>query len=151
MLLPNGKGVLVENPDRVNEARFIELALAEFPNLADEFAEEEGLFHLQMAAVSHIAQAAIERNDIVTLKRCYSLLEEAAKSATDEVQNAIYVSFLENLTFDNSNYGAEAKRLMPSILSEMLIELEEHWQKIGEWQVRAQDSQQRAREENERK
>ncbi|MDQ3754302.1 MAG: hypothetical protein M3371_06170 [Acidobacteriota bacterium] len=140
-----------ENPDRINEAKFLELALAEFPSLAEEFAEEEGLFHLQVAALSRFTQAAIERNDRATLQRCYSLLEEMVKSATFEVQNAIYVSFLENLNFETSSFGAEARRLLPPALSKMLVELEEHWQQIGEWQVQAQDNQQRAREEKARK
>lgn len=147
MLLPNGKGVLVENPDRMNEAKFLALALAEFPSLGEEFAEEEGSLHLQMAAFSHLAQAAIERNDLATLKLCYSLLEEAVKSATLDVENAIYVSFLENLDFEGSPYGAEAKRLLPPLLSKMLAELEAHWQQIGEWHIQAQDNQQRVREE----
>ncbi len=151
MLLPNGKGILVENPDRVNEAKFLELALAEFPSLGAEFTEEEGLIHLQMAAFSHFAQAAIERNDIATLKRCYSLLEEVVKNSTFEVENAIYVSFLENLDFESSPYGTEAKRLLPALFSTMLVELEAHWQQLGEWHIQAQDNQKRAREEKARK
>lgn len=147
MLLPSGKGVLVENPDRVNEAKFLDLALTEFPSLGEEFAEADGLFHLQMAAFSYLAQAAIERNDLATLKRCYSLLEEVMKSATFEVENAVYVSFLENLDFENSTCGAEARNLLPLILSKTLVGLEAHWQQIGEWHMQAQDIQQRAREE----
>lgn len=151
MLLPNGKGVLVENPDRVNEAKFLELALAEFPSLGEEFAEVEGLFHFQMAAFSRLAKVAINRNDLVTLKRCYALLEEVAKSATFGVKNAIHVSFLENIDFESSPYGAEAKRLLPPLLSKMLAELEAHWQQIGKWHIQAQDNQQRVREEKARK
>ncbi len=68
-----------------------------------------------------------------------------------QVENAIYVSFLENLDFESSPFGAEARRLLSPTLSKMLVELEEHWQQIGEWQVQAQDNQQRAREEKARK
>lgn len=147
MLLPNGKGVLVENPIRINETEFLELVLVEFPSLSEDFAEDEGLFHLQMAAFSGLAQTAIEHNDSATLKRCYSFLEEVVKSATFELENAIYVSFLENLNFESSAYGVEARRMLPPLLSRMLVELEAHWQQIGEWHSQAQDNQQQARKE----
>ncbi len=72
-LRQNMNGVLAENPDYVDETKFLALALAEFPSLADEFAENEGLFHVQMGIFSRIARAAIERGDFTTLKRCYNL------------------------------------------------------------------------------
>jgi len=131
--------VSVENQNRIDEAEFLALVAAEFPILADEFAEEEGLFHVQMAAFSHLAQDAIERGDFATLKRCYNLADETMKNVSPSVENAIYVSFLENLDFESSPHGAEAERLLPPKLSEMLTELNEHWRQIGEWQVAQQE------------
>ncbi len=130
----------VENQNRIDEAKFLSLAVAEFPKLANEFAEEDGLFHVQMAAFSHLAQEAIERGDFATLKRCYKLADETMKNATPNVENAIYVSFLENLDFEDSPHGATAERLLPPKLSEMLAELNEHWRQIGEWQVKQQET-----------
>jgi hypothetical protein len=134
MLLADEKGAFVENPDCVDEAKFLALALAEFPNLADDFAEDEGLFHVQMGTFSRVAKEAIERGDYATLKRCYKIADDAMKSATPNVENAVYVSFLEHLEFDNSPYGAKAKHLLPPKLSKMLIELEEHFQMLWESQ-----------------
>jgi hypothetical protein len=151
MQLPDGKGVLVENPARLDEAKFVGLILGEFPQLKEEFEEEAGLLHLQTAAFSRFAQAAIGSGDLGTLKRCYDLLAESMKRCTCEVENAIYVSFLENLDFESPPGGAEARRLLPPALAEALVELEAHWRRIGEWQVEAQDNQQRAREEKARK
>ena len=113
MQLPEGKGVLVENPEWLDEAEFVGLILKKFPQLKEEFEEEAGLLHLQMYAFSRFAQAAIEGGDLGTLKRCYHLLVEAMKRCSFEV--------------------------------------EEHLRRIGEWQVEAQDNQQRAREERDRK
>ena len=135
----------------MDKDKFVQLALAEFPQLNEELAEEDVLLHLQMAAFSRLAQAAIERNDPDTLVKCYGFLAEVMKSATPDVENAIYVSFLENLDFESSPDGAEAKRLLPPELQKALAELNEHWENIGEWQVEAQDNQQRAREEKARK
>jgi hypothetical protein len=151
MELPDRKGVWVENPERLDKDKFVHLAVTEFPQLRDEFAEEDGLLHLQMAAFSRFAQTAIDGNDLNVLVRCYAFLAEAMKSVTSDVENAIYVSFIENLDFDSSPYGAEAKRLLPPVLLKALAELEEHWENIGKWQVESQDNQQRAREEKARK
>lgn len=129
-----------ENPDYIDEAKFLALALAEFPSLADEFAENKGLFHVQMGTFSRLARVAIERGDFATLKRCHNLADETMRNASPSVENAIFVSFLENLDFESSSHGAEAERLLSPKLTEMLAELNEHWRQIGEWQVAQQEA-----------
>ncbi len=42
--------------DKIDKDRFVEIVLAEFPQLGEEFAENEDLLHLQMAAFSHLAK-----------------------------------------------------------------------------------------------
>jgi hypothetical protein len=151
MQLPDGKGVLLENPNRIAQAKFVQLVLAEFPQLHEEFAEQEGLLHLEMATFSRFAQQTIEQNDLDTLKRCYSLLAEIMKSGPSEVENAIHVSFLEHLNFESSPYGAEARRLLPPVLMKALDEVNELWERVAQRQVEAQDEQQRARDEERKK
>ena len=151
MELPDRKGVLVENPTRLAQAKFVQLVLAEFPQLHEEFVEAEGLLHLEMATFGRFAQRAIERNDLDTLKGCYRLLAGIMNTAPPEVENAVYVSFLEYLDFDRSPYGAEARRLLPPVLMKALAEVNEQWGRIGQHQVEAQDKQQRARDEEAKK
>ena len=151
MQLPDRKGVLVENPNRLAQAKFVELVLAEFPQLREEFAEAEGLLHLEMGTFNRFSQKAIDHNDLDTLKRCYELLAGVMKTAPSEVENAIHVSFLENLDFERSPHGAEARRLLPPVLKKALDEVNELWERIGQRQVDAQDNQQRAREEEAKK
>jgi hypothetical protein len=151
MQLPDRKGVLVENPNRLAQAKFVQLVLAEFPQLHEEFAEAEGLLHLEMSALSRFAQKAIEHNDFDTLKRCYGLLAELMKTAPSEVENAIHVSFLEHLNFESSPYGEGARRLLPPVLKKALDEVNEHWKRVGQWQVEAQDDEQRTRDNEARK
>ncbi len=134
MSLADEKDVLAENSNLVDEAKFLAMALAEFPSLADEFGEDEGLFHVQMGTFSNVAKEAIERGDYTTLQRCYKIADDAIKNATPNVENAVYVSFLEHLYFEGSPYGAEAKRLLPPKLSQMLVELEKHFQMLWEAQ-----------------
>jgi hypothetical protein len=121
---------LIGNPDGIDEAKFLAMAVAEFPSLAGAFAENEGLFHVQMGAFSHLAQDAIERGDLATVKRCYDLANEAMKNVRPNVENAVFVSFLENLNFETSPHGSEAERLLSPKLTEMLAELNEHWREI---------------------
>ena len=151
MQLPDGKGLIAENPNRLAQARFVQLVLTEFPQLREEFDEAEGLLHLEMATFSRFAQRAIERNDLDTLKGCYRLLAGIMKTAPPEVENAIYVSFLEHLDFERSAYGAEARHLLPPVLMKALAEVNEQWERIGQHQVEAQDKQQRARDEEAKK
>ena len=56
MELPDRKGELVENPDRLAQAKFVQLVLAQFPQLHEEFAEAEGLLHLEMGTFSRFAK-----------------------------------------------------------------------------------------------
>jgi hypothetical protein len=152
MQLPDRRGVLVENPNRLAQAKFVQLVLAEFPKLHEEFAEAEGLLHLEMGTFSRFAQNAIDHNDLDTLKRCYGLLAGIMKTAApSQVENAIYVSFLEHLNFERSPYGSAARRLLPPVLKKALDEVEEHWERIGQRQVEAQDKQQRGRDEEAKK
>ena len=102
MELPDRKGVLVENSNRLAQAKFVQLVLAEFPQLHEEFAEAEGLILLDMGTFSRFAQDAIDRSDLDTLKRCYGLLVGIMTTAPSEVENAIYFSFLEHLNFESS-------------------------------------------------
>jgi len=151
MQLPDGKGVLVENPNRLAQAKFVQLVLAEFPQLHEEFAEAEGLLHLEMGTFSRFAQKAIDHNDLDTLKRCYGLLAGIMETAPSEVDDAIHISFLEHLNFERSPYGAEARRLLPPVLMKALDEVNEQWERIGQRQVEAQDKQQCARDEEAKK
>ena len=83
-----------------------------------------------------MAKSAIERGDLTTLMRCYEIVDEVMKSATPYVENAVYVSFLEHLEFEFLPNGEEARRLLPPKLAKMLVELEEHFQKLWEAQQR---------------
>ena len=120
--------------NRADTAKFFDLALAEFPELRDDFADDDGLFHLQIATFSRVAQKAIESGDFLTLKRCYAIVDEVMKDASPYVENAVYVSFLEHLEFEILPNGKEARRLLPPKLAEMLVELEAHFQKMWEAQ-----------------
>ncbi|MEP6788302.1 MAG: hypothetical protein ABJB40_07720 [Acidobacteriota bacterium] len=102
--------------DKIGKDRFVELALGEFPDLRDEFVEYDGLLHLQMAAVSHKANDAIGKADWNGLSRIYTFVSQIFDVADSDVENAVYVSFVENLDLHGSVLGEQAKALLPPVL-----------------------------------
>lgn len=107
------------------EQEFQSRALAEFPILAEEFSEYDGLLHLQMAALSRLVQEAIDGGDYPTVERSYRLLDDLMLNA-GILENAITVSFLENLDFEAGANGERARNLLPPRLLELLLGLEKH-------------------------
>ncbi len=75
----------------------------EFPTLSSELHDEiwDGLLHLQISVFSRFAQAAIDAGDRLLFKRICGLFLELFKNGSAELVNALNVSFLEHLNFDD--------------------------------------------------
>jgi hypothetical protein len=79
---------------------FRRLALERFPELRQEFEDFAGLLHVQMGAFARRAQQAKGEADWDTYARCVALADELWQRPSDELLNALNVSFLENLDFE---------------------------------------------------
>src|SRR4051794_33970697 len=99
----------------MNSSEFNALVLAEFPELAPEIVEDEGLPHLQMHAFQRYTERAIAAGDIATVNRCFALADRGFHNADRDLKNAFYVSFLEHLGFSGP-HGAPAKARMSPLL-----------------------------------
>jgi hypothetical protein len=90
-----------------------------FPELREEVEDEvySGLLHLEMACFARYTQAAIDAGDHKRLGECYEFADRFFRVADDELKNAFYVSYLENLSFGRPG-GEGAKSLMPPTLLE---------------------------------
>jgi hypothetical protein len=119
------------------EEEFRSRALAEFPVLEQDFNEYDGLLHLQMAALSRLVQKAIDRRDYPTVERGYNLLDDLVQNADMKLENAITVSFLENLDFELDTNGKEARNLLPARLNALLLGLEKHMKDLYDSQFKA--------------
>ena len=118
----------------VDEQEFRKLLLQHFPVLSEEIEGDDGLVHLEMGALESLANTFIKGGDFEGLKRIYEFIGELAchqKELHPDVVNAINVSFLEGLSFENKENGDEAKSLLPKILLEMWNAQMEHNRKIG--------------------
>ena len=98
---------------------FTRMALAEFPELAEEFDEWPDLLHVKMGAFARIAQQAKGEGDWDRYARCMRLADELLRLPAADLENALNVSFLEHLTFDGPR-GNEGLELSDSTTSDRL-------------------------------
>jgi hypothetical protein len=80
-------------------ADFARMALAEFPELREEFEEYADLLHLQMHAFQRLVERAEREGDWATYARAMRLADELWRRPDDALLNALNVSFLEHLAF----------------------------------------------------
>lgn len=79
---------------------FWRMVLEQFPELREDFAEDEGLLHLQMGSFARRTQQAKGEADWDTYKRCVALAAELWKRPDSPLLNALNVSFLEHIDFN---------------------------------------------------
>jgi hypothetical protein len=85
----------------MDHRQFVEPLLAEFPELTDAVADEDGLLHLEMACFARHTQAAIDDNQRETATRCIRFADRVFQHADADVKNAVYVPYLENLFLED--------------------------------------------------
>jgi hypothetical protein len=89
-----------------------------FPELRPEIDDgiSTALVHLEMAALRQCAESAIERRDETTLRQCYQLAEEGLVAGTPDLQNAVSVSFVEDMLLFVEEGNEWAEVLLPHAL-----------------------------------
>jgi hypothetical protein len=100
----------------VDRADVVAILLKEFPTLANELTDETwaGLVHLEVGCFSYYTQQQIESGSRAELARCYWAATKFLMDGDDAVRNAIYVSFLEHLNFEDGKRPRRwAKDAMP--------------------------------------
>jgi hypothetical protein len=95
--------------------QFIDQLVGEFSELRHDVEDEAGLPHLQMAVFARSTQTAIDRGDFKTLRRHFAFADRFFHHSADDLENALYVSYLENLEF-TAPHGEKARALMSPAL-----------------------------------
>jgi len=113
----------------IDRAAFDRLLSVEFPEAASELeAEDRALLHIEMAAVARSTSQAIEAGDAAEVNRHLSVMETVLINATSDVENAVYVSYLENVfLWDQRPAFVAVRQSLPPRLARGLFELEEHF------------------------
>jgi hypothetical protein len=89
------------------------------------------LLHLEMGAFSAATQAAIDDQDVDTVRAHFQFIDEVFCDAAPDVENAVYVSYLENLRFEGRKASpTKARQLLTPRLQRALTELEDYLARI---------------------
>jgi hypothetical protein len=117
-------------PQPIDHARFLDLLSAEFPEVIEAFTRyEKGLLHCEMGAFRRVAEQAMDTGRLWQAEKYFRFIERVLKEATPEVENAVEISFLEDLAlgeFTEVRYRAIEER-MPERLRAKLIRVNARW------------------------
>lgn len=111
------------------EAFLAELA-ENFPEVVASFDDiGNGLLHLEMAAFRRMAECAMDEGRHWQVELYLRFLESCLKRASPALENAIYVSFLEDFAlgeFTELRHQAVRER-MPQLLRNFVLEVNGKW------------------------
>jgi hypothetical protein len=109
----------------IDRDRFIALLTERFPKVAATIDDcSQGLLHLEMATLARATQAAIDEQDRDAVRH-FQFIDEVFRKAAPDVENAVNVSYLENLRFDGRKAGpTRARELLTPRLRQALTDLE---------------------------
>jgi hypothetical protein len=112
----------------IDHERFVTLLKERYPAIAADIDDcARGLLHLEMGTLARATQAAISDEDKAAVRGYFAFIADVFRLATPDVKNAIYVSFLENLSFDGRHGNRiGARELLSPQLQTALMELEKH-------------------------
>jgi hypothetical protein len=99
----------------LDPAGFVQLVVSAYPELAEELDELDGLETVQMRTFCEHTQAAIDRGDIATVVTCFRIADRVIADGDGSMQNAIHVSFLEELDFRRPRGKDAFTKLTPAL------------------------------------
>ena len=109
---------------------FVRLVLDAFPELREEFEEDDGLPHVQMGAFARFTQQAKGRGDWETYGQCAQLADRLWGCADEYLNNALYVSYLEHLDFEGPR-GPKAWSLLTPRLQQGWREIQDYLDEVA--------------------
>src|SRR5258706_2551923 len=96
---------------RIDRDKFIALLMERFPKIAASIDDVcARLLHLEMAVFAHATEAAMLAHEPEVVREHFDFAEELLTQAAEDVDNAIYVSYLELLPFESASW---ATKLLP--------------------------------------
>lgn len=97
--------VLKKHNSQIEHQDFVQQLKKQFPTLVDELNDPiwKGLLHLEMSAFARYTQQKINEMDHDESKRCFIFIDEVGNNCSDEILNAIGVSFFEHIDLEGDN------------------------------------------------
>ena len=123
----------MSSPTSIDSDGFLQALAKRFPEIAANIDEvDSDLLHLEMAAVSHATQEAVNAQRWETVASHFAFIEEAFAGGTEEIKNAVYVSYLENIFLgESSSSHMSVRAMLPPELAKALVELQAHFQMLS--------------------
>jgi len=86
------------NQPKSNESFIMDLTTV-FPDIREEVLDEDylGLVSLQIGCFRRFTQRAIDRNDLITVKKCFDFADENMDIVEFAVENSLVISYLGKL------------------------------------------------------
>jgi len=99
----------------IDDQKFTDLLLGEFPQLRDDVHESHGLVHLQMMEFVLFTDKASMAGDWATVERCLRLADTLLRYGDVTIRNAIHVSYLESLPREGEGHDRIRKMMTPEL------------------------------------
>ena len=115
--------------DMTNGETAIQRIESQFPEIRDELHDEtwEGLLHLQISVFARLTQRAIDDGDRARFKKACDLFADLFTQADPELVNALNVSYLEHLEFnDDGTQRRWAYDAMPDVMRKAHDSMDEY-------------------------
>lgn len=127
--------------EKITSEKCWELLTRDFPELSKEIQGDKELIHLQMLEFSALTKDALRRGDVDKVRKCIAAADRIWGNATDEVLNAVSVSFLEH--FDTrASYAPIFREMLTPALSEGWDQIDSYMAELlgAKWTEREIDS-----------
>jgi hypothetical protein len=120
-----------------DQGYFERLLTERFPAIAAEIDEfERGELHGELAVLARATSRAIEVGDSHQVQAHSGFVDELFSGAASDLENAVYVSYLENVFLGSVDPRyVSARAMLSERLQIALTELEDHWAKVAEWKA----------------
>ena len=109
---------------------FLDRLNSEFPEVLSTIDDtEEGLLHCEVAAFRRQTEKAIDNGNEKLVKGHFQLVEKLLQSADTKLENALLVSYIEDLANWGYNRARQKiiKKSAPKSILNLLIADNEHW------------------------
>ena len=124
---------IVAKTGLIDHAAFERLLISLLPDVAAEIDDEDrSSVHMEMSALARATCRAIEKGDEHSIRRHFEFIDSVHSNATSDVENAVHVSYLENVFLGEEKAAfLRARSTLPDRLSAALSDLEAHWRLLG--------------------
>lgn len=103
----------------IDRQQLVEIIVQHFPSIEKDVRDETwaGLVHLEVSSFARYTQQQIDSGDRKELRCCFELAKEFILEGTDDVKNAMGVSYAEHLNLRNERRQRSwALEEMPAVL-----------------------------------